>query len=224
MNSLTKLILVIVLGCVVITGLVLYLIKPSLGQVSKLNQNLRDKKTENKTLEQQILAFRTAQSDLAKASEKERIAAAIVDKETLAESIKVVENASDSTGSSHILSIEEELQAAAGATRGRGGAQAKAPANVISGKRGVGEVPYVLSVKNDFIGLLNFIKYLEHSPHFTEISSFELRSELTSADSGAVSSTGQINGTLNGVFFINKKAAEEPAQESTNETTTDTEN
>jgi hypothetical protein len=201
MSSLTKLIVIIVAGAGLSLVSSLYLIRPALNEVSKMNSELTEKKIEAKTLEQQILAFKTAQSDLAKATEKERITRSIVSRYDLVEPIKVIEKAVSATGSRHTLSITdyENMPKAV---------KTKLPLEVVEGKTGIEEVPYTLGLKNDFVGIVNVLRYLEHSPYFTEISKIQMIAELSSGSGTGVNQpkvhTGQIEASIDGVLFITK--------------------
>ncbi len=193
MRSLTKLTLVIIVGFGAVLGVVLYLIQPSLDQVLRLNQELKAKKIETKTLEQQILAFKTAQSDLSKATEKDRILNAVVSKEDLVGPVLNLEAAALSSSTEHILLIED---AAA-----KGVPTATKP--LTPEVRGVKEVPFSVSTKNDFLGTLDFLRYLESSPNFTEVVDLELvAEEINNTGTSTSTKTGLVIGNFKGVFYI----------------------
>lgn len=197
MKPLTKLILTLVIGLAVTFGSGFYLIKPTLQKINQMNADLRNKKSEVKTLEQQIVAFTTAQSDLSKATEKERIAASIVSKYDLVKSIKSMEDASLATGTTQELSIQDPYLLKDKAAK---------PSQIISGKQGIDEVPYVLTVQNEFLGLVYYLQYLEHLPYFTELTKLELSGGVVETTEKGVrpAHTGRVDAKIEGVLFITK--------------------
>ncbi|MGE5298134.1 MAG: hypothetical protein ACM3KM_03150 [Acidobacteriaceae bacterium] len=208
MKPLTKLIIVVVLGLGVSLTAGFYVIKPSLNKVNKMNEELRSKKSESKTLDQQILAFKTAQSDLSKATQKERIANSFVGKYDLVKSIEKIEAAAAATNTQHQLSITDPYL-----NKGTVGAAAtttpaEKPKESIMSKQGIDEIPYTMTATNDFLGTVNYMQYLEHLLYFTEISKVELVGEVqggTNVENGTrAPRTGIIKTKLNGVLYIVK--------------------
>ena len=191
MRALTQNIIILVCGMVVSLLLVFFGIQPILDSLSNLHDEVRAQKTEVLTLDQQILAFKTAQSDLSKAERKSDIDQAIAKREQLVEAVKDVEAAISLTNSQHTLQIYDQNEP--------GFAKEAA---VIPNRVGITEIPYTLNVTNDFVGLLNVLSYLEHLPHFTEVSRIDLSSETISAEGGRVIRTGKVFGSINGVFFM----------------------
>lgn len=193
MNSLSKLAAICVCG--IVGGILLAFlgVKPLLNTIGSLNQELSRKKIEVKTLEQQIAAFKTAQSDLSKVTDKETIFNTIVDKEDLVGPIQSVEAAAALTDTKQTIKIEEQLDAVA------------APDDVVAGHTGITEVPYILSVENDYNGLIRYLKYLEHLPQMTEISKIEFVAESATRDRTTIYHTGQAAATIRGVFFVKSK-------------------
>ncbi len=196
MRALPKLILIVGLGGAVGLGLVLYLIQPSLEQVVRLNEELKSKKIETKTLEQQILAFKTAQSDLAKATEKDRILGAITTREDLVGPVQNLELSATRSNTFHTLTIQDSLMKQAGAPEQK---------LMTIPLPGIKEVPFEVSIRNNFTGVLDMLRYLENSQYFTEIVDLELVAELENTQGGGQVRTGQVIGNLNGVFYTSNE-------------------
>jgi hypothetical protein len=191
MTAITKLIIISATGIIVCVLLAFLLIKPTINKVNSLNVELFGKKTEVKTLEQQILAFRSAQSDLSKVTQRDRVLNAIVESEDLVSAVKDIETAAKNTNSAHTLAIQDNED------------PRLVTPPVIKGKKGVKEVPYTLTLKNDYEQIVKFMMYLEHLPHFTEISSFGAVAETSQSQEGQVSQqTGKASVTIEGVFFV----------------------
>lgn len=190
MKVLSRIIVISIIGAIASLLLVVLAVKPVLNDVTDSNLIVKQKKTELATLDQQIRAFKNAQSDLAKATRKDEIANAIVPKENLVVAVKDLEVAAAKTNTAETIDLREPDVG-----------QAK-PADVISGKQGVAEVPYKLTIINDFVGTQSFISYLEHLPHFTEISKITLSAETREGDKSSVIHTGKLVGTFDAVFFV----------------------
>lgn len=190
MKSFTKIIVFTVCGASISLLLVLAIARPVLDDVSATNKLVKQKKNELATLDQQIRAFKTAQSDLARATRKDEIVNIIVPKENLVLAVKDMETAAAKTGTVEALLMKE--------------ADLKGPKTpeVISGKQGMEETGYQLTTLNDYNGTINFLAYLEHLPHFTEISKIILSAETQEASNSAPAHTGKIIGSFDGVFFI----------------------
>lgn len=197
MSALTKLISFCLAGLIVSALLFVFLIKPALFDSAELNQQINAKKTELVTLEQQIAAYKTAQSDLSKAKRKDEVVSAIVKKEDLVLAVKSLELAASRTGTLEELNIEEVEDKA----------KEKSPP-VISAKSGLQEVPYQITITNNFVGTINFLSYLEHLPQFTEVTLLTLAAEKQESEvpGGAPSYTGRVLGSINGVFFVTTSA------------------
>jgi hypothetical protein len=191
MKALTRIISVSTIGAILSLLLALFVIRPILADVTVANESLKQKKTELTILDQQILAFKTAQSDLSKAARKDEIANAITPKESLVAAVQDLETAAAKTGTTQDLDVKDPDPA-----------QPKV-ADVIPGKKDIQEVSYILTTLNDFAGTLNFISYLEHLPHFTEISKITLSAETRQGDkTSTVVRTGRVIGSFNAVFFV----------------------
>lgn len=201
MKALSKIALVTVLG---IVGSILFfslLIKPSLNRVEVLASSLSERKQLEATLEQQVFAYRTAQSDLSKATQRQKILAVFVEKENLVEAIKNLEAGAALTGTRHDLKIQEQdpnLPA---------NAKIKEPP-VLNDKLGLKEIPYQLSTVNDFVGTVRFLSFMEHLPQFTEMSKLNLSAEIIEgASTTEPIRTGNVLGDFNGVFVIKSNEA-----------------
>lgn len=194
MKPLTKLVATGFFG-LVIAGLVfVLLVSPALSKVSELHEKSKMKKTELATLEQQIRAYQTAKADLSKAAERERISDSFVSREDLVVSIQGVEKAAIVTGTEETKTITDKVE---------NPVKGEKPTLVIPGKKLVEEVPYRLLIKNNYVGVVNFIRYLEHLPQFSEVTNITLSAETTTATAGSNPiPTGQVLGTIDAVFFI----------------------
>ncbi len=211
MKAVTKLLIISVGGIAIFIALLFVFIKPTLRQVVSLHEDLRAKRAELKTLEQQILAYKTAQSDLSKVTQRDRVLQAIVETENIVFAIQDVENAATKSETTHTLTIDDYI--AQGTKKSR--------AEVVSGKIGIVEVPYDLLTKNDYEGLIGFLQYLEHAPHFTEITAIRAIAETTQTSNNTIVQSGNIQTSVEGVFFVKKEPAKTDAKSTTNKTETD---
>jgi len=190
MKALTRIITITVIGVAVSMMLVIWVLKPVLSDVSTTNTAVKAKKSELVLLEQQILAFKTAQSDLSKATRKDEIANVIQPKENLVAAVKDVEAAAEKTGTTETLDLKQVDIA-----------KEKTP-DVIPGKSGINEIKYSVLTLNDFAGTVSFLSYLEHLPHFTEISKIILSAETQESSQKTRVHTGKVIGSFEGVFFV----------------------
>lgn len=192
MKALTKIITIILIGSISTILLMTLVVSPLLTEVTAINAQVREKKVELAVLQKQILAFKTAQSDLGRATRKDEVLNIIPDREGLAATVLDLERAATATNTSHLLQIKEVTDP-----------KDKRNVQLIAKKSGVEEIPYELSTDNDFIGTVNFLSYLEHLPHFTEIGKIRLTSErLTGSEEGVAGRTGLVSGVINGAFFV----------------------
>ncbi len=193
MKSLSKVIVISSIGVFVSLLIIVFLIKPILGEIIGINKDVTDKKLESDTLDQQITAFKTAKVDLAKATRKQEIIDSIVPKESLVVAVKDMELAAAKTGTTTSLSIKEIDQ------------KNKLP-EVISGKQASSEVQFELTSFNDYIGTINFLSLLEHSPRFVELYKIVLTPETLQGTAGQEAvRTGRVLGTFDGIFVIKNK-------------------
>src|SRR5687767_13800028 len=108
MKGLSKVIIILSVGLITSLVLIFFVVNPALGQVTNLNTEVKQKKTQVAELDQQILAYKTAKSSLNKAARREDILEAIPVKETLVNAVKDLENgANQSQLSKQILQINE---------------------------------------------------------------------------------------------------------------------
>ena len=190
MKAFGKTTAILVAGLLISLLLIIFFVSPQLSEVNFMNATVKEKKVELDRLEQQILAFKTAQSDLAKATRKDDILDSILIKEDLVDAVIDLENAASKSQTQEELEIKE-----------LGEKEKHVP--VVSKPKDIEEVPYQLSTTSDYAGIVNFLRYLEHLPHFTEISEISLQAETTgTGQNGVVIHTGKIFGNLKGVFFI----------------------
>ncbi len=195
MRSLTK-VTIIVAGGLLVCGLtVMFLISPVLKDVTAINIETKEKKLELSVLRQQIQAFKNAQADLTKATRKDEIVDAIVMKEDLVLPVQDLEAAAAATGTRHDLLIREPT------VRDK---------PILNQHAGIDEIPYVLNATNNFQGMVDFLSYLEHLPHFTEISKITLSAESVQSQAGGTLRSGNILGDFSGIFFI-KSVPKAPA-------------
>lgn len=194
MKSFAKILITIAVGTLGCFIVYMLLIAPSTARTIALSDELRTKRQEEITLEQQALAFRTAQSDLSKATDKNKVLNAIVDKEHLVTAIQSLEAGANLTETVHELKINEE---APGKPK---------PVQVLADKGGLTEVPYRISTINTYAGTIRMLEYLEHLPQFTEIYKINLSAELKdAANSSSPTRTGRVLGSIDGVFLIKTK-------------------
>lgn len=193
MNSLTKLAAIVVAGLGFTAGLVLFLLNPNLAKLATLADQTQQKQLELLTLQQQINAYKTAALDLSKASEKQLIAETFVIREDLVKAMQSVEAGAGKSAVQLEAKINEP------------DVKAKQPTKqVLSEKGKLIEIPYRFSTTSDFIGMVKFLQYLEHLPQFTEISKMDLSAEVVETD-GRTSPTGNIYGSIDGIFLIKEK-------------------
>jgi hypothetical protein len=197
MNSFLKLTLVFFGGLLVAGGVFGLLVNPRLSHLAELKSEMTEKQKELITLEQQILAYVNAQTDLSRAARKDEILSAFVEREELVEAVINLETAAATTGTEHALKINEDKPDAK--------PNEKTP-DVVASKQGLDEVPYRITTYNDFEGTLQFLQYLEHLPEFTEISKINLSAETVESEiSETRIYTGRVFGSIDGVFFIKPK-------------------
>jgi hypothetical protein len=188
MKSMSKIIAIGFFCTAAFILLIIFFASPAMSEINSINALARQRKTELSILIQQIQAFKTAQSDLEKALRKEDIENAIVVKEDLVIPVSELEAAAANSGTTLALTIKEP------------GPKDK-PSTVTSKRKGIDEIPYEIGISNDYNGIINFLSYLEHLPHFTEISRISLTSEIVGSGTG-ISRTGTVFGQVNAVFFI----------------------
>ena len=181
-------------GALLTVAMYFFLIQPALEGVKKLAVEEQSTRAEVDRLEKQILAFRTAQSDLSKVVQKELLFSTIVEDKKLAIPIEEMEAAALITGTNHTLKIlRDTLESVAGSRR----AAAVSTDKPIVGHPQIAEIPYDLTVQNrTYKGLTDFFQYLEHLPHFTEVSNISISLQETET-------AGEIlTASIKGVFLV----------------------
>ncbi|MEO8065843.1 MAG: hypothetical protein ABI643_03260 [Candidatus Doudnabacteria bacterium] len=199
MRILTKLTLVIFGGFFATLVIFLFLIRPNLNSVSELYNAAVAKQTKLQSLTQQIEAYKKSQSDLDSIQNKDKILGSILERESLQDAIQQIEAAAAASGVSEGMTIQESAPNASG--------QSAVP-DVITGKAAVTEVPYSITMTGQFASIVKFLQYMEHLPHFTEVSKFSFgagnSTSSTADNSGLVKHDGILSGGFNAVFFIKK--------------------
>ncbi|MBI2356204.1 MAG: hypothetical protein HYV13_03315 [Candidatus Doudnabacteria bacterium] len=176
------------LGCLLIF---IFLLNPSLNQLTALSGNLTQKKLELATVEHQVVAYQNAQADLSKAAQKERIFNAFLVREDLVAAVKHLEAAAAATKTQESLKIDEPDQ------------DPKNKPQPVVDVKGLEEIPYRVLTLNDYIGTIQFLRYLEHLPEFTEVSKITLSAETVDSEvSKTKIYTGKVFGSIDGVFFV----------------------
>ena len=191
MKAISKIITILICGFTAISLLLFFAVGPAVSDVGKLHIAVKAGKTELLAIQQQILAFKTAQSDLSKASRKDEIGQAISTRETLVDAVKDMELALAKVSGEHDLQINDAVNPKLAASAG-----------VTTGRVGVDEIAYSLNVTTDYPGILTFLAFLEHLPHFTEISKINLSAETAEVNNQKAVHTGRVLGNFNGVFFV----------------------
>lgn len=196
MTSKTKIIATGAIGFLVFIGILVFAFQPLLSSVKVLNTDLSTKQSELDEINKQIVEFKSAQSDLAKATYKNDISDTIVVKEDLASAIKQLEEAADNTNTEEGIQIIDADPKVSGKA---------AQPDIFSSLAKSQEVHYAMSVKNSFPGLVEYFQYLEHLPHFTEFDRITLNSvyeQLSLQQGGGTRNTGTVQGNVEGVFLV----------------------
>lgn len=192
MTALVKLVSTLLGGLLLCLIIYFFLLNPALSQLSIFSDTLRQKNVELATLQQQITAYKNAQTDLAQAVQKDQIFEAFLSREELVAAVKNLESAAVVTRTVETLKITEP----------EADSNSK-PKKVVESVDSLKEIPYRVSTLNDYVGTIQFLMYLEHLPQFTEISKITLSAETVDSDTAAGRVyTGKIFGSLDGVFFV----------------------
>lgn len=190
MTALSKIIITAVFG-IILTGMLGGLIiRPAWSAVNLASGQLRQNQAILVSLNQQLAALRAAQTDIKKATKSADIIDWILDRETLVTAVKELEGAAALTAVSKTLDIADLDPT-------------QPKPDLVAGKRGVDEVAYRITTTSDYLGLINFLSYLEHLPHWTEITKINLSAEVKQSDTGQSVRTGKVLGTVDGIFFVN---------------------
>ncbi len=197
-NAFTKNITAIILGILFNVALLYFGVKPMVSGLSRMNGELTEKRNEVASLQQQIMAYQTAKIDLARATDKQKLDSVILSKEELVGAIADIESAAARTGTDENMTIIDPFIV-------KPDSAAPKPKPTVRGLAGVVEIPYTLSLKNDYLGTINFLSYLEHLPNLSEVNNFQLSAELV-ANGGKPVPTGQVLSNIRGVLFVNSNA------------------
>jgi hypothetical protein len=200
MNSKTKIVITVGLGLLLSVAAVMFGFQPLLADVKQLNETLGLKQNELTKIEKQIVEFKSAQTDLARATFKDDVYSTVVIREDLSLAIQDLEAAAGKTDTAETIQITEPVQ-----ETGRRGARATETVSVFEGLTLSEEIRYTMTARNDYEGFVSFLQYLENLPHFTEFDQIKLNA-VTDNSSGDEDSrnTGDITGTLEGVFLVKK--------------------
>lgn len=195
MTALVKFVLIFSGGLVLSLAIYFFLLSPTLNQLSEQSAHLKQKNVEVVTMKQQIVAYKNAQTDLSKAAEKDQVFEAFLDREGLVAAVKSLEKAAVLTKTTELLKITEPDQDSKN--------KPAVVAVVIVNKNGLEEIPYRVTTLNDFGGTVQFIRYLEHLPQFSEISKINLSAETVESDASKTKVyTGRVFGSIDAVFFV----------------------
>jgi Tfp pilus assembly protein PilO len=197
MKSFTKFILIVIGGFLASVVLYAMVVRPNIAGIDQLFSKSIDKQTELKTVGEQITAYKNSQADLNAVQNKDRITSAILERENLEVAVQEIEAAATASGVESSISIHDDPATLKD--------QAASP--VVQDKVKIDEIPYTLSVSGPYESVLKFIKYLEHLPHFTEISQIGMNATTTlSSGETTARHDGSVTSTIDAVFFIKSKA------------------
>lgn len=202
MNSKTKIAITVISGLLLSLIAVVFGFKPLLNNVRELNQTLSLKQSELLKIEKQIVEFKSAQSDLARATFKDDVYGTIVIREDLSLVLEDMEAAAEKTNTTESIQITESAEEE-GNTR-RNARNSEATATVFEDLVLSEEVRYTMNLSNNYAGLVDFMQYMENLPHFTEFDRISLSSVVENLQGGNSRNTGEITGTLEGVFLVKK--------------------
>ena len=214
MSALTKNIIISSVGTIICIVISVWMIRPLIDQIGNLHSTLVAKKTEMVNLDQQIRAYQTAEADLKKATEKDKILNAVLEKEDLVTAVKGVEAAAARTNVDEIMTIHDPFIQ----TVKQVGSKAVPP--LTRGLNNIVEVPYDLSVNGTYLSMIDFFSYLENLPNLTEVSKFDMIAEISKSAQGI--HTGKVNTNITGVFYVKKDPAIKDSSTNTSNATTKT--
>lgn len=205
MSGYSKLITYICGGIVLVAAAYFFLLSPALTRVSGLSSQEYGTRAEAERLELQINAYKTAQSDLSKATNKELLYATVIDDKKLYIPIEEIEAGAKATNTTyqfkiHRSSINETEEASAA---GAGRRAAAEPRKKVTSQNLLEEVPYTLIVQNpSYVQMVTFLKYMEHIPHFTEVSKISMSMQPLPENERTV-----VTATIDGVLLVKKDEA-----------------
>lgn len=191
MKALSKLILILIVGLALSFALFALVVKPNLGKLSVLGDELFLRQNELGNLSLQVTAFKNAQTDLAKAEKKLKILETFLVRESLVEAVKGMEQAAAKSATLLDTKINEPDPSAKVKEK-----------PVLENQLGtLSEIPYRLTTENDFAGTVKFLQYLENLPQWTEVSRIDLSAETVESAKEQIQ-TGKVFGAIDGVFFV----------------------
>jgi Tfp pilus assembly protein PilO len=197
MKSFTKFILIVLGGFLAAVILYTMVVRPNIAGIDQLYSKSIDKQTELKTVGEQITAYKNSQSDLNAVQDKDRITGAILERENLEIAVQEIESAAAAAGVESSITIHDD----------KATLKDQAANPVVSDKIKIDEIPYTLSVSGSYESVLVFIKYLEHLPHFTEISQIGMNATATLVSGESTARhDGNVTSTIDAVFFIKSKS------------------
>jgi hypothetical protein len=198
----TKILLNICGGILLTLLVAVFVFNPLQANVKALNGDLAKQASELDKIKKQIIEFQSAQSDLAKATFKDDIYDTVVIREDLSLVINDLEAAAERAGIEESIKIQEQAAAESPGRRAvvTGGVGSK----VFDGLSLSDEVVYSMAVEGGFSSMVNFLRYLENLPHFTELSKITLSSLPEAGLNGQSRSSGNLTGSLDGVFLVKR--------------------
>jgi hypothetical protein len=200
MTGATRITTYVVGGVILCIAVFFFLVRPALNRVSGLNSEVQVTEAELNRLEQQILAYKTAQSDLSKATNKDLLFTTFVDDKNLHVPIEEMESVAKITGTEYMLKIHRDSIENAPVVDRRRASSGATGQKKVTNQNVLEEIPYTLSVQNpSYTSMITFMKHLEHIPHFTEISGVDMTSE-----GGEEGEPILVTATINGVFLVKK--------------------
>jgi hypothetical protein len=196
MKGLTKIIAISLVSFITVVILLLLVARPMLSQINDLHTKSDNQQTELSALNLQVSAYNDARTQLAAVNYKDVIMDAVVKREDLAAAITEIEADAAKTNVTESITITDDQPVGNSKT-------AVVPA-VVPGKKQISEVAYTLQFSAKFPDTLNFMQYLEHLSHFTEISGLSFSAVPAKGSSDVSAHDSIITGNINGVFFIKK--------------------
>lgn len=197
MKGLSKILIITIAGAGLSVLLILFLIFPALERLNGINLTIKQQKSELWVLDQQVRAFKNAESDLSKALRKEEINTVILSKEDLVLAVKDLEASANRASTAENLNITDPIS-----WKGAD-AKTKPPAAVLLNHPGVEEIPFTThTLSQDWKSLIDFVSLLDHQPRFLELSYISLSADTILGEQKEVINTGKVIGSFKGVFLI----------------------
>jgi hypothetical protein len=195
MTAFSRFMVYIIGGFLLSIAIYLILLQPTLNRISNLSDTDKTSRAEITRLEKQIVAYRTAQADLSNAINKDLLYSFSLEDKKLNIVIEEMEAVARKTGSRYTLKILRDSLDPLPETKNRNAE----PKKKVTGQTELEEVPYTLTIQNnDYPRLVEFLQYLEHLPHFTEVSHMDV-SFVDQGDAGPI-----LTAIIDGVFLAKK--------------------